>query len=90
MAKRRRKKKPGTIQEAQALLWRALEGAAELLDAEDLDANTRLRLLHGLAQGVGAYARVVEVSDIEARLEALEAEKEAGEDGPRLSVGGAA
>ena len=90
-AKRRRRGKVGTVEDARALLWKALQKAGDLLEAEDLTADQTLRLLHGISQGAGSYARIVEVSDLAARIEALEAAAEdGGEAGPRLPGRGAA
>ena len=85
--RKRRGKKAGTVEEARRILWRALERAGDLADAEEQEPGDVLRVLHAVSQGVAAYARVCEVADLEARLEALEraAEQDAdGEAGPRL------
>lgn len=89
-AKRRRGRKAGSVEDARALLWKALKKAGELLEAEDLTPDMTLRLLHGLSQAAGAYARVTEVSDLAARLEALEAAQPEDVGGPRLPGRGAA
>ena len=95
--KRKRRGKLGSIEDARVLLWKALQRAGELLDAETVDEagmstpdnHTALRAIHAISQGAAAYARIVEVGELEARLTALAG---AGEDtpGPRLSGRGAA
>ena len=90
-AKRKRRGKVGTVEDARALLWKALSRAGDMLEGEDLPADMTLRLLHGISQAAGAYARIVEVSDLAARIEALEAAQEGEEgSGPRLPGRGAA
>ena len=96
--KRKRRGEPGSIEDARALLWKALQRAGELLNAETVedgvsrpDNHTALRAIHAISQGAAAYARIVEVGELEARLAALEAQ--GGEEdppGPRLSGRGAA
>jgi len=95
--KRKRRGKPGSIEDARALLWRALERAGELLEAETVedgvsrpDNHTALRAIHAISQGAAAYARIVEVGELEARLAALEAVDGEDPPGPRLSGRGAA
>jgi len=95
--RRKRRGKPGSIEDARALLWRALERAGELLEAETVkedgsmapDNHTALRAIHAISQGAAAYARIVEVGELEARIAALEGEAE-DPPGPRLSGRGAA
>ena len=91
--RRRRRGKPGSVEDARALLWEALKKAGDMLEAEDLTPDMTLRLLHGISQGAGSYARIVEVSDLAARIEALEAAQEgegSPDAGPRLPGQGAA
>lgn len=81
--KARRREQPGTLEDARALLWRALERASELLNTED-DALS-LKAVHAISQGTAAYARVMEVGELETRLAALEVAQQ--DPGPRLSKG---
>jgi len=85
--KARRRKKPGTLEDARALLWRALTRAGELLEEEDPALS--LKAIHAISQGAAAYARIVEVGELEARLAALEALGEGEDSGPRLGRGAA-
>lgn len=87
---RRKKKrgKPGTLEDARALLWRALSRAGDLLEEEDPALS--LKAIHAISQGAAAYARIVEVGELEARIAALEGgtgEEEGS--GPRLGRGAA-
>lgn len=83
--KARRRGKPGTLEDARALLWRALTRAGELLEEED--PLLSLKAIHAVSQGAAAYARIVEVGELEARIAALEGQGGEGEDtpGPRLA-----
>ena len=84
--RQKRRGQPGTLEDARALLWKALQRAGTILENED-DALS-LKAIHAVSQGAAAYARIIEVGELEARLAALEG---AGEDtGPRLSSKGAA
>ena len=88
--RRKRRGKPGTLEDARALLWRALTRAGELLEEED--PLLSLKAIHAVSQGAAAYARIVEVGELEARIAALEGQpgEEEGTPGPRLSGRGAA
>lgn len=89
--RQKRRTKPGTLEDARALLWRALTRAGELLEQEDPVLS--LKAVHAVSQGASAYARIVEVGEIEARLAALEATGTPAEGspdtGPRLGRGAA-
>lgn len=89
--RQKRRGKAGTLEDARALLWRALTRAGELLEQED--PMLSLKAVHAVSQGASAYARIVEVGEIEARLAALEASGapvEGGPDaGPQLGRGAA-
>ncbi|WP_424951021.1 hypothetical protein [Deinococcus sp.] len=96
--KRKRRSKPGSIEDARALLWKALQRAGELLEAETVkedgsvtpDNHTALRAIDAISQGAAAYARIVEVGELEARIAALEGGEGEDTPGPRLSGRGAA
>lgn len=87
--RRKRRSKPGTLEDARALLWRALTRAGELLEEEDPALS--LKAIHAISQGAAAYARIVEVGELEARIAALEGQpgEEEGTPGPRLGRGAA-
>ncbi|WP_019586897.1 hypothetical protein [Deinococcus apachensis] len=86
--RRKRRMKSGTLEDARALLWRALTRAGDLLEEED--AALSLKAIHAISQGAAAYARIVEVGELEARIAALEGQhgEEEGS-GPRLGRGAA-
>lgn len=78
LAKRRRKK-TGDLADMRSALWRAVEIAeGAMLDAaENEDGPAALKAVHALTQASGAYARLVEVGEMEARLAEVEAALEA-------------
>jgi len=81
---RKKKRKPGDLKALAGKVWSALETAEEVLSSDD--TAERLRACHALFQGATAYAKVLEVGELEARLEALEAAQAqvASAAGPRL------
>ena len=68
--RQKRRGQPGTLEDARALLWKAFQRAGVILDNED-DALS-LKAIHAVSQGAAAYARIIEVGELEARLAALE------------------
>lgn len=97
---KKRRRRAGSLEEARRLLWRALERAGELLEVETIDPETgearpdnalALKAIHAISQGAGAYAKVCEVSDLAARIEAIEAAQgiDPEDTGPRLARVGA-
>jgi hypothetical protein len=54
-------------------MWWAILRAEEVLDTVEASPELRLRAVHALSQVAGSYARLLETSDLEARLTALEA-----------------
>lgn len=65
--------KPKDLTAVSDFVWKALERCAELLDNED--KATALKASHAVFQGATAYAKLYEVSELEARLEALEQQR---------------
>ena len=70
LGKKRRAKK-GTLEDVGRKVYAALERCEMLL--EDMDPTIQLKAAHGVFQGASAYAKVLEVGELEARLQALEA-----------------
>jgi len=68
---RRKKTKKGTLEDVSRKVYAALERCEMLL--EDMDPTIQLKAAHGVFQGASAYAKVLEVGELEARLQALEA-----------------
>lgn len=68
-----RRSKPGelgSLEGATRVLWTALTRSGAALRARD--HSTALKAAHAVAQCATAYARLVEVSELEARIKALE------------------
>lgn len=70
-ADKRRRRKAATIDDARRALWRAVEATEGVLTNSDDPALT-LRAAHALTQSAAAYAKLVQVAEMEARIEALE------------------
>lgn len=64
---------PGTLEDARKVLWGALKRAAKVLRSGDDDRA--LKAVHAVSQASTAYARLVEVGELEARIWALEEER---------------
>lgn len=73
LAKRNRRA-TGDLAEAQKRLWRAVEMAEACMRdaAAEGDRAGVLKAVHATTQAVSAFARVVEVGELEARLEEIE------------------
>jgi hypothetical protein len=70
--RRRRRAKPGSLEQLTAVLWRTILEIEALLNEDECPADRVLKSAHALAQLAGAYKGVIEVASIEQRLEALE------------------
>lgn len=68
----------GTVADLRLKLWRALAAADDVLADRKADATLKLKALHALTQASGAYLKVIEVGELEARLTAIEARHESG------------
>ena len=70
----KKQRKPGTVEDAMLVAWRALKAAEEALYAagEEDDLSGVLRACHAITQGSAAYAKLVETGELEARLAELE------------------
>ncbi len=56
----------------QRELWRAILCAKDVLQDPDSDTSATLKAVHAITSASTAYARLVEIGEIEARLEAVE------------------
>ena len=68
---RRKKAKKGTLEDVGRKVYAALERCEMLL--EDMDPAIQLKAAHGVFQGASAYAKLLEVGELDARLQAFEA-----------------
>ena len=64
----------GTLEEVLAIVWGALKEAEGVLTrAPFSDNELKLKSVHAVSQCAGQYAKLLEASELEARLSALEA-----------------
>lgn len=70
---RKRRRKPGDLSQLRAVIWRTILEVEALLDTRSPSNELVLKSVHALAQLAGAYTRLVETADLEARLATLEA-----------------
>lgn len=70
--KRRRIRKVGDLAAARRKLWQAITTAEDILLDDESDTVTQLRAVHAITQATTAYAKLVEVGELEARLVSLE------------------
>lgn len=70
--KRRRIRKIGSIEDAQRKLWQAITAAEDVLLDDQSDSATVLKAAHAITSASTAYAKLMEVGELEARLTELE------------------
>jgi hypothetical protein len=73
---RKRRYKPGNLDDLRRVLWRTILEVETLLDTRPPANDLVLRSAHALAQLAGAYRAVTETADLEARIVALEIDAE--------------
>jgi hypothetical protein len=69
---RKRYGKPGDLMQLRTVLWQAILDAKALTDSSPSAPGLVLRCAHALAQLAGAYTKLVESSELEQRIKALE------------------
>lgn len=70
--KRRRIRKVGDLDAARKKLWQAITTAEDVLLGNESDDVLTLKAVHAITQACTAYAKLVEASELEARLAELE------------------
>jgi hypothetical protein len=68
---KKRTRKPGNLAALTRVLWRAVLEAQEIMDHADGD-EMKLRAIHAISQTSSSYAKLLEIGEFEARLNALE------------------
>lgn len=63
--------RPGDLAELQKVLWYCLKRAQAVLDSAQDDELT-LRAAHAVSQVAGQYAKLLEIGELEQRVQALE------------------
>jgi hypothetical protein len=64
--------RPGTLIELQRICWQSVKRAQYVLEEAKTQADT-LRAVHAITHASTAYAKLLEIGELEARLAALEA-----------------
>jgi hypothetical protein len=70
---RRRFRQPGDLTQLRRVLWRTIVEVEALLDTHPPSNALVLKSTHALSQLAGTYTKLVESSELEARVAALEA-----------------
>jgi hypothetical protein len=71
---RKRRTKPGKLPDLVRVVWQALIEAESVLQRTNGDnPELALKAVHAISQAAGMYVRLLETSDFERRLQALEA-----------------
>ena len=68
----------GSPEDLQMAVWDAISVAVEIVRNPNADAATRLRAVHAVTQAAGAYTKVYEAVELDARLRAVEDEQAKG------------
>jgi hypothetical protein len=76
--RRPRRGKAGDLEALKRHLWAAVLEASALLDCENPDV--KLRAVHAVSQSSSAYRSLVESTDLERRISALEGAQEDNDD----------
>lgn len=87
--KLRRLRKAGTLDDARLTLWRAIKAAEAIMYREGQDEDRILKCVHALNQAASGYAKLLEVGELEARIEEVEAAMKARAASPRPHYTGA-
>lgn len=75
MAIKRRSRKPLTLDELRCSMSTALRELETIFMDDTAEHETRIRAINALATLSNSYSKVTEISDLEARIQALEAAK---------------
>ncbi len=65
-------RRAGDLSDVRLTLWKAIGAAEDVLTDESEKSDLRLRAVHAITQAAAAYAKLVEATEFEARLAALE------------------
>jgi len=70
--KYRRSRKPLTLDDCKLRLTDAVDRAEEIILTEDTTDNTAIQAIHALSSAINRYAKLVETTELQERVEALE------------------
>jgi hypothetical protein len=76
---RKRHRKAGDMAALKRRLWRALCEAEDILDEPERTPELRLKCVQAMATAAGYYRQLLETSDLEQQLAAIEARLARGE-----------
>jgi hypothetical protein len=71
-ANRRRRRASGDLSQLKVEVWACIRYLADTIENEELARELRLRACSAMAANAGVYRQLLETSDLEARLTALE------------------
>jgi hypothetical protein len=71
-AKRRRRRASGDLSQLKVEVWACIRYLADTIENEELTREIRLRACSAMAANAGVYRQLLETSDLEQRLTALE------------------
>lgn len=73
--KERKRRKPGDLSEARAVLWHALEALddhlLQLMEEDEPSTAALTKIVHAAATAIGSYAKLVEVGNLEEEVQDL-------------------
>jgi hypothetical protein len=72
---RKYRPKAGDLTQLRAVLWRTIVEVEGLLDVRPPATDVVLKSAHALAQLAGAYTKLTETTELEARISALEGKR---------------
>ena len=67
-----RAERAGTIDELRRVVWAAIERVDAIVQDENADSALTLKGTHALVQAAGAYVKITDAGEFEARLSAIE------------------
>lgn len=70
--KRRRARKVGSLQDALKAQWQAVDIARQIMLDDESEDDKRLKAVHAVTQANAAFAKLMEIGELEARLSELE------------------
>lgn len=76
--------KPGDAYKLRQRLWRAVDSAERLLYADGISFDEQIRAVHALVQAAGAYAKILETTELQEQIDALKEELETLRESPAL------
>ncbi len=73
------RRKPGNLGQLRSVLWQVLLEVETIATNPETGPGKKLRAAHALSSLAGSYAKIVESHELEQRISALEAARQANE-----------